>query len=50
MSITYRNKLTGRKYERPVEDKWLEASAGWERVEDEPAPEPAKDEHEGSKD
>lgn len=28
----YRNKQTGRVYSRPVEDKWLEASAGWECV------------------
>lgn len=45
--ITYRNVKTGREYQRPVEDKWLEASSGWERVEPD---EPAKDEQEGSND
>lgn len=38
----YRNVQTGREYDRPAEDKWLEASAGWERI-DEPASEPADD-------
>ena len=33
----YRNDKTGREYERPVRDEWLEASPGWSRV-DEPEP------------
>ncbi len=33
--VRYRNMKTGRVYERPAPDEWLEASAGWERV-DEP--------------
>jgi hypothetical protein len=37
--MKYRNVRNGRVVERPAADEWLEASAGWERV-DEPAPEP----------
>ena len=39
--MKYRNVKTGRVVARPHEDEWLEASAGWERVDD-PAPEPAE--------
>lgn len=39
--VRYRNVLHGRVVERPAEDEWLEASAGWERLDDEPEPEPA---------
>lgn len=35
--MKYRNKVNGKVAERPGPDEWLEASAGWERVE-EPAP------------
>jgi hypothetical protein len=34
----YRNVRSGRVLERPTEDEWLEASAGWERLDDTPAP------------
>lgn len=37
--MQYRNVKTGRIIERPTEDKWLEASSGWERL---PEPVPAK--------
>jgi hypothetical protein len=36
--MKYRNVRSGRVLERPAEDEWLEASAGWERI-DEPTPE-----------
>lgn len=48
--VKYRNVRTGRILERPSQDEWLEASAGWERI-DAPAPEPAGEEmNEGSND
>lgn len=48
--MKYRNTQTGRVLERPAQDEWLEASAGWERI-DEPSEDPAQDdEHEGSND
>lgn len=38
--MRYRNVVTGRVLERPSTDEWLEASSGWERVDDdEPTPE-----------
>lgn len=42
--VTYRNVKNGRVVERPSEDEWLEASDGWERVDefDEPTPEKPK--------
>lgn len=48
--VTYKNVRTGREITRPYKDEWLEASAGWDRLADEPAPKPSKDEHEGSED
>lgn len=48
--VKYRNTKTGRVLERPFEDEWLEASSGWERVDDAPAGEPADDKHEEDKD
>ena len=42
--IRYRNVRHGRVLERPTEDEWLEASSGWERIDEpvtEPDPEPA---------
>jgi hypothetical protein len=38
--VKYRNVRTGRILERPTQDEWLEASTGWERI-DEPSLEPA---------
>lgn len=32
--MRYRNVRTGQVLERPTPDRWLEASSGWERVED----------------
>jgi hypothetical protein len=51
----YRNKRNGVVAERHAPDEWLEASDGWERVDDVcdyiPTPEPADDDqHEGSND
>lgn len=34
MTYRYRNQVTGRVLERPTLDEWLEASGGWERVDD----------------
>lgn len=42
--VEYRNVKTGRLLARPQEDRWLEASAGWERI-DAPGPAPSA-EHE----
>lgn len=41
--MRYRNVRTGRVIERPTTDEWLEASSGWERVEDELAPDAEAD-------
>lgn len=38
--VTYQNLKTGRQVQRPTTDRSLEASSGWFRVEDDPAPEP----------
>lgn len=49
----YRNVDTGRELDRPGRDEWLEASSGWERVDnDKPSTEKpsGKKEDEGSKD
>lgn len=46
----YRNESTGREYERPVPDEWLEASAGWSRVDEPEAESHEQDEQEGSDD
>jgi hypothetical protein len=42
----YRNVRSGRVLERPAPDEWLEASAGWERVDElcDYLPEPAAEE------
>lgn len=40
--VKYRNVEHGLVVERPSEDEWLEASAGWTRIEEEP--EAAEDE------
>lgn len=34
--MRYRNVVTGREVELPVPDWWLDASDGWERVEERP--------------
>lgn len=48
--VKYRNVQTGREVERPSEDKWLEASSGWERTET-PVTKPSGEiKDEGSKD
>lgn len=47
--MQYRNVKTGRILSRPSEDEWLEASAGWERI-DAPADEPEPDEDERTDD
>lgn len=47
--VKYRNVKTGRVYERPQADEWLEASSGWIR-EEEPEPAAAEKEDEGSND
>lgn len=52
--VRYRNVQTGREWETPAADEWLEASSGWERIE-EPSPKTSgtdkdKDKDEGSKD
>lgn len=42
--VRYRNVRHGGIIERPAKDEWLEASAGWERVEDDkPQPKAGKD-------
>jgi hypothetical protein len=46
--VKYRNVSHGRVVERPAEDEWLEASAGWERVTDELVPEAPAEHDEGS--
>jgi hypothetical protein len=38
--VRYRNVQHGRIVERTRADEWLEASAGWTRVDEVPAPEP----------
>jgi hypothetical protein len=48
--MKYRNVRTGRVLERPTTDEWLEASSGWERVDDEPIPEPELDDETESED
>lgn len=48
--VKYRRVTGGRIIERPAPDEWLDRSAGWERVEDEPATEASAEENEGSKD
>lgn len=42
--VKYRNVVHGRVVERPAPDEWLEKSAGWDRVEDVPAPQASADE------
>ena len=47
--VKYRNETHGRVVERPFEDEWLEASAGWVRIEDVPEPQAsAEEQDEGS--
>jgi hypothetical protein len=48
--VKYRNAKTGRVLERPTEDEWLEASAGWTRESEPEAEQPAEDKQEGSND